>query len=113
MGQPTTVVSPDVIRELQQHIANTQKAIGPGDVRQEFLQLVAGGVRRFGATADGIELDSWCHDGFCQPSHFGCAGRRRRRKGSAVQGRLIRVPEESISSTHPGVGRSTHPSTLS
>ena len=37
MAQSTTVVSPDVIRELQQHIADAQpKAIGPDDVRQGF-----------------------------------------------------------------------------
>ena len=83
MGQPTTVVSPDVIRELQQHIANTQKAIGPGDVRQVFLQLVAGGARRFGGTSDGVDPGSGCGH-VCRPGHFGCAGSRRRCKGSVV-----------------------------
>lgn len=37
MAQSTTVIPADVIRELQQHIANNQpKATGPDDVRQGF-----------------------------------------------------------------------------
>ena len=37
MAQSTTVIPADVIKELQQHIANNQpKPIGPGDVRQGF-----------------------------------------------------------------------------
>jgi len=37
MAQSTTAIPADVIRELQQLIANNQpKAIGPGDVRQGF-----------------------------------------------------------------------------
>ena len=37
MAQSTTVIPADVIRELQQHIANNQpKAAGPDDVRQGF-----------------------------------------------------------------------------
>jgi hypothetical protein len=37
MEQSTTVIPADVIRELQQHIANNHpKTIAPNDVRQEF-----------------------------------------------------------------------------
>ena len=37
MAQSTTVIPADVIKELQQHIANNHpKAIGPGDERQGF-----------------------------------------------------------------------------
>ena len=36
MAQSTTVIPADVIRELQQHIANNQKTTGPDDVRQGF-----------------------------------------------------------------------------
>src|SRR6516225_579229 len=84
MAQSTTVVSPDVIQgTAAAYCRCSAKRDRPRRRAARVLQHMAGGACRFGGIADSVELGPGCHH-VCRSSYFGCAGRRRRRKGSIV-----------------------------